>query len=395
MAELLFQSKQEKLADGSLIIITKILGAIDGTTVRQFEDKLIGFFNQGVKNLILIFSDVKYINSTGMGLLVKLADKFQEGGGDIKLVGVPEKVIALFDMLGLLSLFKIYETEEDAIDSIGQAKPAASSAAPVKQPEPPKAPAEPARATTAGKKPAPAPAPAAPAPAATARPQTAQAAPAPARVPAAPAPAKVAAPAESEEVGLGVAGINISDDESGNAQHEEPAKPVSWPFDSNCAHCSGALQFAAKGNYQCPRCHSYISIDEFGKQVVQAAVSSKLVEVKCPCTNNYIAAAKALLSGLAVQVGFSQVFCDEIGSALEDAIGIAIEKSANPAETFQILAIADSSEMVVGIKSLNAFLAQGAPKDRRLPLIAKKVDRLEVFPLPNRGQLLKITKKKK
>ena len=119
MAELLFQSKQEKLPDGSPIIITKILGAIDGTTVRQFEDKLIGFFNQGVKNLVLIFSDVKYINSTGMGLLVKLADKFQEGGGDIKLVGVPEKVIALFDMLGLLSLFKIYDTEEDA--EIGRA----------------------------------------------------------------------------------------------------------------------------------------------------------------------------------------------------------------------------------------------------------------------------------
>ena len=50
-----------------------------------------------------------FLNSKTRKLLVKLADKFQEGGGDIKLVGVPEKVIALFDMLGLLSLFKIYE----------------------------------------------------------------------------------------------------------------------------------------------------------------------------------------------------------------------------------------------------------------------------------------------
>jgi anti-anti-sigma factor len=117
VSELLFQSKQDKISDGSCLIITKILGAIDGTTVRQFEDKLAEFFNQGAKNLILIFSDLRYINSTGMGLLVKHGDRFQEGGGNIKLVGLTDKVKESFDTLGLLNLFKIYHTEEDAVNS--------------------------------------------------------------------------------------------------------------------------------------------------------------------------------------------------------------------------------------------------------------------------------------
>lgn len=142
MPDLLFQSKQERLPDGSPIIIngspvimTKVSGAIDGTTVRKFEEKLVGFFNQGVKYLILDFKDVKYINSTGMGLLVKLADKFQENGGALKLIGIPEKVIALFDMLGLLSIFPIYETVEQALSSI--LRESEKSSAPPPPPPPP------------------------------------------------------------------------------------------------------------------------------------------------------------------------------------------------------------------------------------------------------------------
>lgn len=389
MAELLFQSKQEKLDDGSLIITTKILGAIDGTTVRQFEDKLIGFFNQGVKNLILIFSDVKYINSTGMGLLVKLADKFQEGGGDIKLVGVPEKVIALFDMLGLLSLFKIYETEEDAMEAIsaggksGAAAPAAEAAPPPPPPPPPPTPTQ-ARPQAP---PPPPPKPQAPPPPPPPPPPQPQ--------PVAPAPAAPQA-AGGDDMGLGD-GFTI--DPGGgfeiSAEPEKAAVPVSFPYDAPCGHCSGNIQFAAKGNYQCPRCHSYISVDECGQQTVHASVSSKMVELKCPSDLNYIPSVQSMINALATQVGFTNVFCEEVDAALNDALGIAIEKSASQTETFQVVAVADQAEMILGIKSLNPFLVQGGPRDRRLPVIAKKVDRLEVFPLPNKGQLLKITKRRK
>jgi len=72
-----------------------------------------------------------------------------------------------------------------------------------------------------------------------------------------------------------------------------------------------------------------------------------------------------------------------------------LKKSNQNVETFQLLAVADGTDMVVGIQSMNPFLVQGGPRDPRLPVIARKVDRLEVFPLPNKGQLLKMTKKRK
>jgi hypothetical protein len=59
------------------------------------------------------------------------------------------------------------------------------------------------------------------------------------------------------------------------------------------------------------------------------------------------------------------------------------------------LAVGDGTDVVLGIKSLNPFLVRGQAQDPRLRTIAKKVNKLEVFPLPNKGQLLKMTKKRK
>ena len=112
-----FQNRQIQLPDGAPVIVSRILGSIDGSTVRQFEEKLLGFLGQGVQHLIIVFSQVNYINSTGMGVLVKIADKFQESGGDISLVDVPDKLIALFNMLGLLSLIKLSKSEDEAVQT--------------------------------------------------------------------------------------------------------------------------------------------------------------------------------------------------------------------------------------------------------------------------------------
>ena len=76
---------------------------------------------------------MKYINSTGLGTIVKCVDNFRENDGDIKLVGVPTKVIALFEMLGLLALFETHETIEEAVASFASSEAAAEDSAPAVQ----------------------------------------------------------------------------------------------------------------------------------------------------------------------------------------------------------------------------------------------------------------------
>ncbi|NUM37282.1 MAG: anti-sigma factor antagonist, partial [Candidatus Brocadiae bacterium] len=118
MGNLDFQLTKEKLTDGSSVALLHMKGSIDGTTVKKFESKTLGLYEEGIKYLILNFFEIGYMNSTGLGILVKVLDKFQEKDGDVKLVKVPRKVADLFDMLGISSIVTIYPNMEDAIGSL-------------------------------------------------------------------------------------------------------------------------------------------------------------------------------------------------------------------------------------------------------------------------------------
>lgn len=140
-----FQHRQIQISDSSTLVICRIKGSIDGSTVLEFEEKLLGFLNQGLKRLILVFSQVQYINSTGMGILVKVADKSKAEHGDFCLVEVPERIINLFNVLGLLKLIKLFKTEDEALRYFQPKKPgdANKSAAPPSKPIPPPPPPSP------------------------------------------------------------------------------------------------------------------------------------------------------------------------------------------------------------------------------------------------------------
>ena len=134
MAVLNFDIKSVNLPnseEGKAVFLT---GSIDASTNQTFEKRLSDILSSGTTSVMLVLTNVKYINSTGLGTIVKCVDTFREKGGDIKLVGVPTKVIALFEMLGLLALFETHDTIESAVVSFGRKKDAKVAAPTVKFP---------------------------------------------------------------------------------------------------------------------------------------------------------------------------------------------------------------------------------------------------------------------
>ena len=125
MATLDFNISEIMLPNNEKGIAIGLTGSIDATTNQQFEQELTDILTQGFKRIILVLQGIKYINSTGLGTIVKCVDIFREAGGDIKMVGIPTKVIALFEMLGLLALFETFDTTDDAIQSFASAEPEA------------------------------------------------------------------------------------------------------------------------------------------------------------------------------------------------------------------------------------------------------------------------------
>lgn len=116
MADLSFALQEIPGMPSSAII--KIGGAIDAKTVIQFQEKLDALQEKSYKGFILDMEGIRYVNSTGLGTLVNVADALEGHGGAMTLIKIHPKVKVVFDMLGLNAFFKIFSVETEALEHL-------------------------------------------------------------------------------------------------------------------------------------------------------------------------------------------------------------------------------------------------------------------------------------
>jgi anti-sigma B factor antagonist len=101
---------------------------VDGVTILDLEGNVImggasamlrdmmrRLSEGGHNNLLLNFTDVKYIDSSGIGELVSSLVSLNRIGGHLELFGLPERVTEVMSLSSLLSIFDIYENEAEAL----------------------------------------------------------------------------------------------------------------------------------------------------------------------------------------------------------------------------------------------------------------------------------------
>lgn len=100
---------------------------LNGLLTIAFEGDLIGEENgpeiievvndnlsKGVLSCAINLSQVRYINSSGLGVLITILTKFGNKGGEVVLVKPSEHVNKLLVMTKLSAIFNIVETMEEA-----------------------------------------------------------------------------------------------------------------------------------------------------------------------------------------------------------------------------------------------------------------------------------------
>ena len=114
MERLEFTARVSNTPAGNATLV-QVVGSVDPSTIGIFENMFTQFLQEKKFRILLDLSHLKYINSTGMGMMVQLVDKFTEGGGGIVLLNVPPKVMLVMEMLGLQEFFRIADSEEAAV----------------------------------------------------------------------------------------------------------------------------------------------------------------------------------------------------------------------------------------------------------------------------------------
>jgi len=116
------------------ILTLHLGGVIDAHTLDKFEHRLAEAIKQGTRSRVLDCEELRYVNSSGFGELIRYHDRLREQGGTLVLARVAPKVGIILEMLGLKSLIPM-ATSLDSAHETAKLGPAAAPAAPPQEEE--------------------------------------------------------------------------------------------------------------------------------------------------------------------------------------------------------------------------------------------------------------------
>lgn len=81
------------------------------------KDKINSLIHQGHRKLLLNLEGVPYIDSAGLGEIVRTYTTVSRQGGNLKLLNLTKRIQDLLSITKLLTVFETYENEPEAVKS--------------------------------------------------------------------------------------------------------------------------------------------------------------------------------------------------------------------------------------------------------------------------------------
>ena len=83
----------------------------------MLKDKVHSLVNQGRTQIVLNLADVPYVDSAGIGEIVRTHTTAARAGGSLKLLSVTKRIYDLLVITKLVTIFESFDTEEEALRS--------------------------------------------------------------------------------------------------------------------------------------------------------------------------------------------------------------------------------------------------------------------------------------
>ena len=108
------QVSTEDLGDRTVV---RVAGEIDIASADRLRDRIGQLLADGRTDLVVDLTQVTFMDSTGLGLLVGALKRVRLAGGRLELVVDSERLLKVFRITGLLQVFSIHETLDAALAS--------------------------------------------------------------------------------------------------------------------------------------------------------------------------------------------------------------------------------------------------------------------------------------
>ncbi|HXW33962.1 MAG TPA: STAS domain-containing protein [Acidimicrobiales bacterium] len=97
--------------------VLSVGGEIDVYTAPRLREHLLELALGGTNRAVVDLTDVTFVDSTGLGVLVSGLKRFREAGGDLVLVVVQPQILKVFEITGLSDVFRIHSSTGEAVAS--------------------------------------------------------------------------------------------------------------------------------------------------------------------------------------------------------------------------------------------------------------------------------------
>jgi anti-anti-sigma factor len=98
--------------------LVRFVGDLDATNVETVIEKTFNLLNDGYVNIVADFEKLRYVNSTGLGILLHFSKSAKEKGGSFKIANVNENVYEIIEIIGAASLLEIYDELDEAVAAL-------------------------------------------------------------------------------------------------------------------------------------------------------------------------------------------------------------------------------------------------------------------------------------
>lgn len=92
---------------------------LDVVTIQAIGRELYDLVESaGKKRIVLDFSDVRFLSSQALGVLLMLQRKSAKAGAKVALAGVRSELVRVFKLTNLDKLFQFFDRPDDAVTAL-------------------------------------------------------------------------------------------------------------------------------------------------------------------------------------------------------------------------------------------------------------------------------------
>jgi anti-sigma B factor antagonist len=107
----------EERAVGDVMVLDLKGRVTLGEGDELLKDKINSLLNQGRRKLVLNLAEVPYIDSAGLGEIVRTYTTVSRQGGGLKLLNLTKRITDLLSITKLLTVFETFDSENEAVRS--------------------------------------------------------------------------------------------------------------------------------------------------------------------------------------------------------------------------------------------------------------------------------------